>query len=257
MGERETWYCSTCRHNVSSTADPLRCPWCSTPLYPPQEPKKGPEVPDHRSITQTILDTAGDVKDLEVLVEVLRDQLRTSAAQSELYTQRLEHQREAHRRGIDELKNTVKALTDQRDALIQQREDTKYFCKDIEIDVINNVAKKMYQIASDHGFHEGDEKFVTISGLVDVCMSTYISNIHGEVSELWEAFRKDTWHKQCDKHTVSGVPIGLTCAEEELADIVIRCMDTAVAMNIQLGRAIQIKATYNSSRSYRHGGKKA
>lgn len=118
------------------------------------------------------------------------------------------------------------------------------------------VSKGMYQIAKDHGFHEGDEKFPTIAELVSHRMSEYVANIHGEVSELWEAYRKDEWHKPCDKK-INGQPIGLTCAEEELADISIRAMDVSVAMNINLGRAIRIKANYNKQRPYKHGGKKA
>lgn len=118
------------------------------------------------------------------------------------------------------------------------------------------VSKSMYQIAKDHGFHEGDEKFPTIAELVSHRMSEYVANIHGEVSELWEAYRKDEWHKPCDKK-INGKPIGLTGAEEELADISIRAMDVSVAMNINLGRAIRIKSEYNKQRPYKHGGKKA
>lgn len=43
----------------------------------------------------------------------------------------------------------------------------------------------------------------------------------------------------------------------ELADILIRVFDTAEAYGIDLQQALEIKAAYNRSRPYRHGGKKA
>jgi hypothetical protein len=125
-----------------------------------------------------------------------------------------------------------------------------------ETDVLNAVAKKMHKIADDHGFHEGYEKFPTVAGLVDDRFGEWIANLHGEVSELWEAFRKDTWHMLCDKQ-INGVSIGLTCAEEEFADTIIRAMESAVSMNINIGKAIYVKANYNNQRAYRHGNKKA
>jgi hypothetical protein len=50
---------------------------------------------------------------------------------------------------------------------------------------------------------------------------------------------------------------GLTCIEEELADIALRCFDTAKRYKLDLGSAIRTKDLYNQSRSYRHGGKLA
>jgi len=113
--------------------------------------------------------------------------------------------------------------------------------------VIDTMAQRMYSIAEEHGFHEGD-----IVGAVPADFGRYIANLHGEVSELWEAYRKGHLHDKCDKPGCN-----LTCAEEELADIGIRLMDTSVQLGVSLGRAMQAKAAYNKTRSYRHGGKKA
>lgn len=54
----------------------------------------------------------------------------------------------------------------------------------------------------------------------------------------------------------AGVPV-LTCAEEELADIIIRAMDTAKRLGVNIGRAIAVKHAFNATRPHRHGGKAA
>ena len=114
-------------------------------------------------------------------------------------------------------------------------------------EVIDRIAEEMYRIADDHGFHTRDAV-----GEVPSDFGRFVANLHGETSELWEAYRKGHLHDKCDKPGCD-----LTCAEEELADIVIRAMDTAVQLGISLGRAVLDKAEYNKTRSYQHGGKKA
>ena len=83
-------------------------------------------------------------------------------------------------------------------------------------------------------------------------VAVFVSNEHSEVSELWEAYRAGKLHEPCDKPG-----LGLTCAEEELADIVIRAMDTSRALGVDLGAAVVAKHRYNLSRLHLHGGKKA
>ena len=93
--------------------------------------------------------------------------------------------------------------------------------------------------------------------LADV--ATFDANMNGEISELWEAFRAGNLDKPCDKAdkmTALGLP-GLTCAEEEMADIAIRLFDTAEFWGVDLEKAIRIKHLFNASRPHRHGGKLA
>jgi NTP pyrophosphatase (non-canonical NTP hydrolase) len=88
---------------------------------------------------------------------------------------------------------------------------------------------------------------------------TFCENLHGEVSELWEAYRAGNLHALCDKAekmVAMGLP-PLTCAEEELADIIIRALDTAEHYKIDVAKALATKAEYNSSRPILHGGKLA
>lgn len=90
-------------------------------------------------------------------------------------------------------------------------------------------------------------------------VATFTANLHGEVSEWWDAFRAGTLNKPCEKAEKMkelGLP-PLTCSEEELADIFIRLLDTAHAAGVNLPRAAAAKHAYNTTRPRKHGGKKA
>ena len=49
----------------------------------------------------------------------------------------------------------------------------------------------------------------------------------------------------------------LTCAEEEIADELIRVLDKADAFNVDSARAVAVKHAFNTHRPVLHGGKKA
>jgi hypothetical protein len=119
------------------------------------------------------------------------------------------------------------------------------------INILSALAVHVYTVADISGFHEDDKYSYDGKMLVDGRIGEYCANLHGEVSELWEAYRKGILYNQCDKN------IELNCAAEELADIVIRAMDMAVALKINIGEAIAAKDAYNQTRPYKHGGKKA
>lgn len=64
--------------------------------------------------------------------------------------------------------------------------------------------------------------------------------IHSEVSEALEAFRtNDRDH-----------------FEEEVADIVIRCLDLSGGLSIDLDEQVRLKLEKNRQRGFRHGGKR-
>lgn len=113
---------------------------------------------------------------------------------------------------------------------------------------LDRIAEDMFAIAVEKGFHP-DPSQVAIPWPIN--FGEMCANIHSEVSELWEAYRNSKLASPCDKSC------GLTCAEEELADIVIRTMDLAGVMGISLGVAIKAKSDYNRTRPHRHGDKKA
>lgn len=113
---------------------------------------------------------------------------------------------------------------------------------------LNELADHVYETARSKGFH--DEP---------VPMAVSISNLHSETSELWESFRNGTLEKPCDKaEKMKALGLEpLTCQEEEIADIIIRALDTAKERGIDAGRAVRIKDAYNQSRPHRNGGKAA
>lgn len=107
----------------------------------------------------------------------------------------------------------------------------------------NGMAGTILANAVDKGFWEGVD-------ITDInVVGCKLALIHSEVSEALEAARK-------------GMPASekipdIGNFEEELADAVIRCMDLARRMELDLGRAIVKKVAFNSTRPYMHGGKKA
>lgn len=113
---------------------------------------------------------------------------------------------------------------------------------------LNVLADHVWSVSKSKGFK--DEP---------VPVSTSCANLHGEVSELWEAFRAGKLNEPCDK--AEGMrKLGLeplTCAEEEIADVIIRALDTAKDLGIDAGRAVAVKDFYNQHRPHRNGGKLA
>ncbi len=124
----------------------------------------------------------------------------------------------------------------------------------LTIDTINAFADEVYRNACEKGFHDSDAERSDVENY-----AIWTANLTGEVSELWEAARKGQLFDSCDKShdMITLFQDSLTCEEEELADILIRVLDTATARGINIGRAIILKHNYNRTRSHRHGGKLA
>lgn len=106
------------------------------------------------------------------------------------------------------------------------------------------LQKRCYEIAKSKGWHEEDDVIVDLL------------NIHSEVTEAWGELIKGREPTEIIMQDVEGwypKPEGVPI---ELADIVIRVLDTAEAFGIDLQYAIELKNDYNRTRSYRHGGKR-
>ncbi len=92
------------------------------------------------------------------------------------------------------------------------------------------IVDEVHETARSKGWHE-----------TKVPMPIHLALIHSEVSEALEADRKG---------------YGSDKVAEELADVVIRVMDTAAAHGLNLADALFRKMAVNKGREYRHGGRK-
>jgi len=103
-------------------------------------------------------------------------------------------------------------------------------------DLLNELAHRAHENAVRHGFWSHGLAF-----------GDRIALLHEELSELYNAWRKGRLYDQCDKS------IGLNCAEEELADVLIRALDLCETLGVDAHAAILAKMKYNESRPHLHG----
>lgn len=82
-----------------------------------------------------------------------------------------------------------------------------------------------------------------------VRIASLLALIHSEVSEALEDVREARLELEL---TETGKPIGLPT---ELADIIIRTLDLAEWLGIDMERALLAKIEYNDQRPHRHGDK--
>ena len=105
---------------------------------------------------------------------------------------------------------------------------------------LNHMAQKIHATAKEKGF------WSDLSRLPGDCKNHFWGNrvalIHSEASELLEELRKSGW----DKDAIS----------EELGDIIIRCLDFAAGMDLDIDKAINKKMGKNNDRETMHGGKR-
>ncbi len=110
--------------------------------------------------------------------------------------------------------------------------------------------REAFNVAKDHGFHDGD------SDEPDIMNLQFEQRLMLIVSEVVEAH--DDHRHGCGiqdlyldsaEHGPKGIP-------SELADIVIRVADLAETYGIDLGAAIGYKMLYNKDREHMHGGRK-
>lgn len=127
---------------------------------------------------------------------------------------------------------------------------------------LNDLAQQINKTARDHGFWEADRNFGEMLAL-----------IHSEVSEALEEHRSgnpNVWYmhgKDCALATGAVQQLrssiqpfaGCSCTPKpegtavELADALIRILDTMHSLDVDIDKVVAEKMAYNDSRPYKHG----
>jgi NTP pyrophosphatase (non-canonical NTP hydrolase) len=122
--------------------------------------------------------------------------------------------------------------------------DTIALCEDVgaEVFVKHGLTYEDHTITL--GFTEVVDLIARARETADRNDGEMIALWHSELSEALEALRHG--------NPTSDVIDGFTQVEEELADLIIRIMDTAYARKWRLGEAIVAKMAFNETRPYKH-----
>lgn len=106
---------------------------------------------------------------------------------------------------------------------------------------IDSLADLIYTINKEKGWHDTERSAGDLAAL-----------LHSEASEFLEDWRNHGPLAYPIRYNAQGKPEGMAV---ELADIMIRAMDTAKALKLPLREALESKINYNNTRPYRHGNK--
>jgi hypothetical protein len=108
---------------------------------------------------------------------------------------------------------------------------------------LKEIAKQVHKTAVEKGWW---------SDQVERSIGDQITNFHAELSEAWEEYR--TGNPICSTYIKNGKPEGFGI---ELADCIIRILDTCAFYGIDIQECIRVKAAYNETRPFLHGNKRA
>lgn len=101
----------------------------------------------------------------------------------------------------------------------------------------------VHHLARDKGWWDDEDR----------SFAEQVLNMQAELSEAWEEWRAG--HDMTEVYYgPDGKPEGISV---ELADTVIRILDTCERYGIDLEAVIAEKHAYNATREHRHGGKRA
>lgn len=106
---------------------------------------------------------------------------------------------------------------------------------------IKEWQKELHQGAVDRGFYDAE-----LGEKTPIRIASMLAMVHSEVSEALEDARHNMMETMCEPIKPRGFP-------SELADIVIRVLDMAEWLGIDLEEEIRLKNNYNKTRGYRHG----
>lgn len=121
---------------------------------------------------------------------------------------------------------------------------------DADVAEIHGVTQDVHKIAISKGWHDATVK--DADGKIHPAqILAWVALVGTELAEAVEEVRAGT---EPIYEGENGKPEGLAI---ELADVVIRVMDMAGALDLDLAGAMAIKMAWNRTRPYRHGGKRA
>lgn len=104
---------------------------------------------------------------------------------------------------------------------------------------LTELASRIHENACSKGWHDAKQE-----------PPEMIALIHSEASEALEAYRNNEPNYWVG---IDSKPEGMAA---ELADVIIRTLDTCALFDIDINEAVARKMVYNSSRPFRHGGKR-
>lgn len=104
---------------------------------------------------------------------------------------------------------------------------------------LNALAAEINEINRANGWNVISPHEWGMDGRHEYRLGTLLALIHSEVSEALEAVRRQ------DRPNF----------QEELADVLIRVLDVAGGLGVDMGAVVRAKLERNKQRGYRHGGK--
>ena len=110
---------------------------------------------------------------------------------------------------------------------------------------LRDIQKAVWRTAEEHGWH-GENDSIPVKLVM----------IHSEVSEALEEYRNTPPESEVSDLYYNGFSDKPEGFGVELADIVIRVLDLAEMLGMDLTDLILAKMEYNESRPYRHGNKR-
>ena len=109
--------------------------------------------------------------------------------------------------------------------------------KETLVKYLTKFINEVHNNAVDHGWHDAYKSF-----------GDFIALMHTELSESFEEHRNN----RSMVYIVDGKPEGIAV---ELADCVLRILDWAGLMGVDMASILMMKHEYNKTRAYKHGGK--